>query len=32
MLIRVGQLTAATMIADDHFEISIRVGPAAEHP
>jgi hypothetical protein len=32
MLIRVGQLTTVAKIADDHFEISVRVGPAAERP
>jgi hypothetical protein len=32
MLIRVGGLTSVTSIADDHFEISVRVGPAAERP
>ena len=30
VLIRVGQLTAATIIADDHFELRVRVGPAAQ--
>jgi hypothetical protein len=32
VLIRVGQLTSVTMIADDHFEISVRVGPPAQQP
>ncbi len=30
MLIRVGQLTSVTVIADDHFEISVHLGPAAQ--
>jgi hypothetical protein len=32
VFVRVGQLTTATMIAGDHFEISIRVGPPDERP